>query len=101
MTFGKLLGEYWDNNITKGRGVHYNCNARKSSYKFCCAGMVSYADKRAWEGLQKMAVYLTKSDYLFKLKVPKGRCFGKGGMPKMAPVPRGRPRKGGGITKPE
>jgi Inovirus Gp2 len=101
VTIAKLLGEYWVDHITNERGVYYNCNARKKSYRFCCIGMISHADEHAWEGFQKMAVYLTKSDYLFKLKVPKGRCFGKGGMPKMAAVALGRPRKGSGIDKPE
>lgn len=90
---GKIVGDHWKRDITNGRGDYRNCNAKKNSYRFCCVGMISHPDEDTWEGFRRMAIYLTKSDFLFKLKVPEGRCFGKGGMPKPPDVKRGRPRK--------
>ena len=39
----KQIGEYWNNNITKGKGVYYNCNAK--DYKNRGIGMVDYKDE--------------------------------------------------------
>ena len=66
----KMLGDHWDNEITEGRGVHWNCNANKASYRFCGIGMLKHDDPTIWEGLENIATYLTKPDYFAKLNMP-------------------------------
>ncbi len=89
-TLAKLIGEYWETTITKGRGVYYNCNAVKGSYKDCGIGMVHYADGKLREGLRKAVIYLTKTDLYMKLQT-EGRSMGRMNRPSQKDA-RGRPR---------
>ncbi|MBP5953428.1 YagK/YfjJ domain-containing protein [Pseudomonas sp. P42] len=97
VTIARLLGEYWRDIVTEGRGLYFNCNAVKRKYRSCGIGMVNHSDLPMRENLtHRAALYLTKSDYYFKMVVPdKGRCFGRGVMPllSLSGVKRGRPRK--------
>lgn len=92
VTIAKLIGEYWNKEITGGRGLHFNCNALKSGYKCCGIGMLHYSDAIMMEGLRKAAFYMTKTDYLIQFMAHgKDRIFWKGTMPKSKSA-RGRPR---------
>ncbi len=94
VTIVKMLGEHWNNDITEGRGVYFNCNAQKSSYRFCSLGTLRHDDPQIWDGLERIAAYLTKPDYYVKLNMPgKDRALGKGGPPKLYAKKRGRPRR--------
>lgn len=85
-----LIGQYWVDVVTKGRGLYYNCNRDYSYYKWCGVGMVSHSDEQAREGLRNAVLYLTKTDLFMKLKA-EGRSIGKMNWPANKD-PRGRPR---------
>lgn len=77
-TIGKMLGEYWNSFITEGRGVYYNCNNNKDSYRHCGIGMLSHKDPEIWEGLKRIALYMTKTDYFVRLNMQdRDRAFGR------------------------
>ena len=93
----RALGEHWQKVITSGRGTYWNCNAHKDSYPELGIGKIEYGDTELRRGLEKAAVYLTKIDFYIKFLTPDGaRAFGRGNMPKLRDVKRGRPR----IAKP-
>ena len=97
VTNAKSIGEYWVNVITKGRGLYYNCNAKKDQYKHCGIGMINDFDTKLRQGLEIAARYLTKQDYYAKMDFndkdgKKARTFGKGEITKPKSS-RGRPRK--------
>ncbi|WP_431221656.1 YagK/YfjJ domain-containing protein [Serratia sp. L9] len=94
VTLAGLIGEYWKQNITDGRGCYYNCNARKEQYTELGIGMVSWNDSRMQQGLLRGVRYLTKADEWIRLALPEnGRSFGKGELPSLSDTPRGRPRQ--------
>jgi hypothetical protein len=91
ITKALLIGKYWTNVVTKGRGLYYNCNADKSRYKSCGIGMVHNADSLMRDSLTSLAVpYLTKTDLYMKLQTT-GRGMGKMERPRQKDS-RGRPR---------
>ncbi|MGF6313937.1 YagK/YfjJ domain-containing protein [Pseudomonas frederiksbergensis] len=91
ITKALLIGQYWTNVVTKGRGLYYNCNADKSRYKSCGIGMVHNADSLMRDSLTSLAVpYLTKTDLYMKLQTT-GRGMGKMERPRQKDA-RGRPR---------
>ena len=93
VTIARLIGEHWNTTITKGRGLYWNCNANKNSYKCCGIGEVKHDDMEMREGLRKAVLYMTKPDYYIKLLVPgKDRKFWRTIIPKPKPNNRGRPR---------
>ena len=82
VTIPRLIGEHWKKTITQGRGLYWNCNANKESYKCCGIGMVKHDDVDMREGLKKAVLYMTKPDYYIKLLVPgNDRKFWKTEMP--------------------
>jgi hypothetical protein len=85
-----LIGRYWKEIITQGRGLYFNCNAGKHNYKSCGIGMVNHADDELREGLRKAVVYLTKTDLYMKLQT-EGRSMGRMNNPSPKSS-RGRPR---------
>lgn len=96
VTIARMIGEHWNNVITEGRGLYWNCNAFKDSYKSCGIGMISHDDAAGREGLEKAVIYMTKPDYYAKLLVPgNDRTFWKGNMPKPKSEGSGRPRTKG------
>ena len=93
VTIARLIGNHWANSVTDGKGLYWNCNAFKNSYKSCGIGMVRHDDTEMREALEKAALYLTKIDYYIKMVAPgSGRTFGRGIMPK-SKGNRGRPRR--------
>lgn len=90
-TLAERIGRYWNEMVTKGRGLFYNCNASKWRYKNCGIGMVSHSDSVLREvGLRSAICYLTKTDLYMKLQTD-GRGMGKGNEP-LPRGPCGRPR---------
>jgi hypothetical protein len=90
ITKASLIGRYWIDVVTKGRGLYFNCNAIKFGYKSCGIGMVHHADAQLREGLRNAVVYLTKTDLYMRLQT-EGRGMGKMNRPPPKD-PRGRPR---------
>lgn len=90
ITLACLIGKYWVDVVTKGRGLYFNCNASKWRYRKCGVGMISHADNLLREGLRNAVVYLTKTDLYMKLQTV-GRGMGKGNRP-LPKGSRGRPR---------
>ncbi|MBP7780182.1 MAG: inovirus-type Gp2 protein [Burkholderiaceae bacterium] len=96
VTIARMIGEHWNSEITEGKGLYWNCNAFKDTYKSCGIGMISHDDVAGREGLEKAVVYMTKPDYYAKLLVPgNDRTFWKGNMPKPKSEGSGRPRTKG------
>lgn len=88
------IGKYWQENITKGHGTHFNCNRSKSLYKRLGIGMVSHYDTKKREDLMFALSYLTKKEQYLRTKLPRaGRTFGKGQPRKPKVEGLGRPRR--------
>jgi hypothetical protein len=90
VTRATLIGRYWKENITRGQGLYFNCNAVKHKYKSCGIGMIDHADGEMREGLRRAVVYLTKTDLYMKLQT-EGRSMGRMNIPSPKSL-RGRPR---------
>ena len=94
ITISRLIGEYWVNVITQGRGLYYNCNAHKEEYKYCGIGMINWNNFELIANLKLAAQYLAKPDeYIsaFMTDIDIGRTFGRGTLKERIET-RGRPR---------
>lgn len=89
------IGEIWKHEITNGKGIYWNCNAKKKHFeknRRIATGKIKHDDLELRANLDHMASYLTKPDYFVKLTLSDGsRTFGKGGKPRK--IKTGRPRK--------
>lgn len=93
VVIARWIGEVWNNIITEGLGVYYNCNGCKSKYRFCGVGMIRHGDEEMISNLKRAAIYLTKVDCYISAYVPGNkRTFGKGVAPKIVGSSVGRPR---------
>jgi hypothetical protein len=89
MYLAEMIGRYWRDSITKGRGTFHNCNRKK--YKYRAIGMIKHDEMELIDNLKHKAIYyLTKQDQFSRIK--SGRTFGKGKPPKLPDVKLGRPR---------
>ncbi len=91
---GDMIGEYWNNEITQGKGSYHNCNRNKYRYKG--VGMLNHTDIEKREILDKyVASYIYKDDEEQDIKAEKNnendRAFTRGTMPKEKST-SGRPR---------
>jgi len=94
ISLGRMIGEIWQEKVTLGRGVYFNCNSKKSAYRSCGIGMINHGEIEKRESLLKAAAYLTKQEVYIKIALDGGgRCFGRGELPKVGSVRKGRPRK--------
>ncbi len=76
VTIARMVGDHWEA-VTEGRGMYYNCNARKESYTNQGIGLIDHRDMDRRNGLRQAARYLVKTDYYIKLVAPEnGRTFG-------------------------
>ena len=94
ITIAKMIGQYWENNITQGRGRAYNCNAHKDKYKHCGIGMINWNNFELIANLKLAAQYLAKPDeYIstFMTDIDIGRTFGRGTIKERTET-RGKPR---------
>jgi hypothetical protein len=91
----RMIGEYWMNVITQGKGLYYNCNADKSKYERCGIGTINHYDTELRENLNLAAQYLAKPDDYLRdnaSNIEVDRTFGRGVMREKIEN-RGRPRK--------
>jgi Inovirus Gp2 len=94
-TIAMLIGEYWENTITNGRGIYYNCNANKDQYEHLGIGLINHNDIVLRGNLKQwVATYLIKTDHYAKMLVPdNGRTFGRSEILKPNENRLGRPRE--------
>lgn len=98
ITIAQALGEHWVNEITKGRGTYWNCNARKRNYRKLAIGMLYHKDVDKWDQLEVVVKYFCKIDHYIRVKIPKGKkvhLLIKGQSPikkREKKMRRGRPR---------
>ncbi|MDN5069469.1 inovirus-type Gp2 protein [Aliarcobacter butzleri] len=93
ITKAQQIGEYWKNNITKGKGVFHNCS--KNEYKNKAVGVIDYKDEEKRKIFdEKVLTYLCKDEQsIDSLKTNiKDRAFTRGIAPKKKNN-AGRPRK--------
>lgn len=92
--YADLFCKYWVDDIADGRGTGFNCNRDKfNRYKNCGIGMVRHDDHDKRAILMDAISYLTKTEqYLMSKILLKTRTLGRGEMPQVAEVRRGRPR---------
>ena len=78
--WSKKIGEYWQQKITDGRGIYFNCNANKAAYERNGIGMIIHSDTEKRDNLINAVVpYLTKVDQsINEVKNGNERSFGKG-----------------------
>jgi hypothetical protein len=86
---GKQFKQYWESDITRGRGTCYVC--KPGDYEEPGIGMINYYDEEKRGFLEKNVLpYLVKADFWMSYE-PGGRTFGRGLMPPGDPR-TGRPR---------
>ena len=87
---GDLIGRYWVEQITEGRGSYFNCN--RVRYKHMGVGVIEHDDHDKRQHLrQRVLGYLFKDDQHVRIK--DRRVFRRGEMPGLSAVPMGRPRR--------
>lgn len=86
------LGEHWKTDITKGKGIYFNCNRHR--YDERGIGSVRYDDERTRHNLEtRVVAYITKPDfYIHSVKRDEHRTIWPSLRPKNEPVKRGRKR---------
>lgn len=76
IAYGRRIGEYWNDTITAGHGVYFNCNYRSERrYHYDAMGQIAYYDMHKRQGLDYIVNYLTKIDEVAALAV-RGKTFG-------------------------
>ena len=92
----KLIGDYWNNVITKGRGRYWNCNDRKYEFdknKRLGIGVVHADQYEKMENLLYVVRYLCKKDQFIKPRTnPKIKLLRTGKWPNLTQPKRGAPR---------
>jgi hypothetical protein len=88
------IADYWKDRITNGRGIAFNCNAKKGEYQKVGIGQISHSDGEKRSNLvTEVLPYLTKTDQgIDAAKSGNDRCFGRGIAPKRT-TKKGRPRQ--------
>lgn len=94
----KEIGEYWSNQITKGRGSYWNCNDPEYKKEFeekggLGIGEIHAEDKEKRDNLNYIIRYFCKSEQFIKLKTKqKMKLLRKGLCQKQTGRKRGAPR---------
>lgn len=87
---GDLIGRYWVEQITEGRGSYFNCN--RVRYKHMGVGMIEHDDHDKRQHLRERVLgYLFKDDQHVQIKGC--RVFRRGEMPVLPAMLMGRPRR--------
>ena len=91
--YGEVIGQYWQNVITKGRGSYFNCNRADYINRLStpAIGVINHYDEEKRLGLIHIVAYLCKDEQSLANKPFKTRVMGRGQLPVRA-VPLGRPR---------
>lgn len=97
ITIAREMGELWkaltiDQSTNTYKGLYWNCNANKSSYKYLAIGKLNARNTQMIENLRKYVLtYIAKTDYYFNLTSTTDRSLGMGN--DKVKVKPGRPRK--------
>lgn len=92
VTRATKLAKYWEERITKGRGLAFNCNRKKSEYKHLAIGPINHYDTALRNNISYVLKYLTKTSQYLRVNVENLHCFGHGETPERLGN-SGRPRK--------
>ncbi|MEP4533515.1 MAG: inovirus-type Gp2 protein [Cyclobacteriaceae bacterium] len=94
IVLARMIGMYWVEEVTDGRGIYYNCNKYKHRYRRLGIGVLNHHDFELIDNLKHhVSSYLVKVDYWVRLLPRSGRSFFRGNMPRLDAVKKGRPRK--------
>jgi hypothetical protein len=88
----KVLGEYWQDVVTKGEGCFYSCNGHKNKYRRLGIGRIEHDDHEMRGNLLLALAYMTKADQYLRVRADAARIFGKG-VVKARLSAAGRPRR--------
>lgn len=92
ITRGRLIGEFWARDVTRGSGTYYNCNAdAEAHYYFNGLGIVHDYDTTKRFGIQLAMEYLIKPDTAARCLLDGHRTCMMGLLPS-SHVASGRPR---------
>ncbi len=90
--FAKMIGDRWVKDYAgDGRGAYFNCYTRRNDYAFNGLGLVHISDSHKLIGVRQALQYMTKVDYLVKLKDRSERNFRRS-LIKQVKVKMGAPR---------
>lgn len=93
-SIAKRLGVLWNNEITKGHGIHHNGNQVKSECHHTGCGTIHCTEWNKRAALDLIFQGLTKPDYLVKFLAPGSRkTFTKGDHPRRKAPQRGIKQK--------
>lgn len=88
----KQICNYWNKEITKGKGSAYNCNLNADKYQYNGIGMIDHTDKEKRVNLDKAVEYICKDEQVVKSSDnSKTVAYTRGNMPKKKSN-AGRPR---------
>ena len=77
--YTRMIGERWVRDYTgPERGTFYNCYARRHEHEFNGLGLLHLSDWRKLVGLRLAMLYMTKAEYLIKLKDGGEKNFRRG-----------------------
>lgn len=113
--YADQIGEYWCNQITKGKGTYWNCNRQAVNYPVNGLGMICHNDWSKRQALLTHVVpYLAKPDHLIRAAIQndaialgmshwahKVRTYGASHPLTGRQSPAGRPRIGGMPSVPQ
>lgn len=95
--YAKLIGEYWKQQVTQGKGDYWNVNAKIDEYKakgICGIGLIGASDEHMINNLIGIVVhYVCKERQTIRLRdSPARKMIRKSRAPEAFAVKRGRPR---------
>lgn len=86
------LEKYWEERITKGCGLAFNCNRKKGDYKHLAIGPINHYDTALRNNISLVLKYITKSSQYLRVNVDNQHSFGHGEI-RGRKSNAGRPRK--------
>jgi len=66
--FGSIIGKRWNQNITQGKGIYFDCASLGAGYR--AWGFISYNTAEMDAQIENAALFMTLPDQLLKLKFP-------------------------------
>ena len=96
--YAEKIGKYWQENITRGKGLFFNCNFDKTKYRKLGIGMINHSEHDKIANLYLVIAYMTKASQFVMLKTPENyRCFRRSEIPnsdyRSSVTRMGRPRR--------
>lgn len=91
----ELIGKYWGDVITKGRGTYFNCHRStyRTKHKHAAIGHIEAIDSEKRFNLLYLLSYLCKEEQAINVKMRRNsRSVGRGEMPVMGATKLGSPR---------